>query len=87
MAQSAYRLAAGDGRRQSLRRGYLERLKSQADERVQFKGAIYGDGYWGLQKHAGIARVRFAKWEACTCADRGHGVRKCSPIPGFVREQ
>ena len=34
--------------------GYLERLKSQADERVRFTGAIYGDGYWVLQKHAGI---------------------------------
>ena len=34
--------------------GYLERLKSQADERVKFTGAIYGDGYWALQKHAAI---------------------------------
>jgi glycosyltransferase involved in cell wall biosynthesis len=34
--------------------GYLERLKSEADERVRFTGAIYGDGYWALQKHAAI---------------------------------
>ncbi len=34
--------------------GYLERLKSMGDERVRFTGAIYGDGYWALQKHAGI---------------------------------
>ena len=34
--------------------GYLERLKSQADGRVRFTGAIYGDGYWTLQKHAAI---------------------------------
>jgi glycosyltransferase involved in cell wall biosynthesis len=33
---------------------YLERLKSMGDERVRFPGAIYGDGYWALQKHAGI---------------------------------
>jgi glycosyltransferase involved in cell wall biosynthesis len=41
----------GDNRYDS---GYLERLKHQADERVIFTGAIYGDGYWTLQKHAGI---------------------------------
>lgn len=35
-------------------KGYLERLKQQADERVIFTGAIYGDRYWALQKHAGI---------------------------------
>ncbi len=34
--------------------GYLERLKAMGDERVRFTGAIYGDGYWALQKHAGI---------------------------------
>jgi glycosyltransferase involved in cell wall biosynthesis len=34
--------------------GYLERLKSLGDERVRFTGAIYGDGYWALQKHAGV---------------------------------
>jgi len=33
---------------------YLERLKSLGDERVRFLGAIYDDGYWALQKHAGI---------------------------------
>ncbi len=33
---------------------YLERLKSLGDERVRFMGAIYGDGYWALQKHAGV---------------------------------
>ena len=34
--------------------GYIERLKSLGDERVRFTGAIYGDGYWALQKHAGV---------------------------------
>jgi glycosyltransferase involved in cell wall biosynthesis len=34
--------------------GYVERLKKEADERVIFAGAIYGDSYWALQKHAGI---------------------------------
>jgi glycosyltransferase involved in cell wall biosynthesis len=34
--------------------GYLERMKSLADDRVRFTGAIYGDGYWALQKHAGV---------------------------------
>lgn len=33
---------------------YLEKLRRLADERVVFTGAIYGDGYWSLQKHAGI---------------------------------
>ena len=35
-------------------RGYIERLRSLGDERVRFTGAIYGDGYWTLQKHAGV---------------------------------
>ena len=34
--------------------GYIERLKSLGGDRVRFTGAIYGDGYWALQKHAGI---------------------------------
>ncbi len=34
--------------------GYLARMKSLADERVRFTGAIYDDGYWALQKHAGV---------------------------------
>jgi glycosyltransferase involved in cell wall biosynthesis len=34
--------------------GYIERLRAMGDERVRFTGAIYGDGYWALQKHAGI---------------------------------
>ncbi|MGB7556873.1 MAG: glycosyltransferase [Candidatus Korobacteraceae bacterium] len=34
--------------------GYLARMKSLADERVRFTGAIYGDRYWALQKHAGL---------------------------------
>ena len=34
--------------------GYLQRLEQQSDERVRFLGAIYGDGYWALQKQAGI---------------------------------
>ncbi len=33
---------------------YLQQLKSLGDERVRFMGAIYGDGYWALQKHAGV---------------------------------
>jgi len=35
-------------------RGYIERLRSLGDQRVRFTGAIYGDGYWALQKHAGV---------------------------------
>src|SRR5208283_2704787 len=34
--------------------GYIERLKALGDERVRFTGAIYGDGYWALQQHAGV---------------------------------
>jgi glycosyltransferase involved in cell wall biosynthesis len=34
--------------------GYIDRLKLLGDERVRFTGAVYGDGYWALQKHAGI---------------------------------
>jgi glycosyltransferase involved in cell wall biosynthesis len=34
--------------------GYIGRLKSLGDDRVRFTGAIYGDGYWALQKHAGM---------------------------------
>src|SRR5262249_2245608 len=34
--------------------GYIDRLKALGDDRVRFTGAIYGDGYWALQKHAGI---------------------------------
>ena len=34
--------------------GYVERLKQLADQRVMFPGAIYGDGYWALQKNAGV---------------------------------
>lgn len=33
--------------------GYMDCLKELGDERVVFTGAIYGDGYWALQKHAG----------------------------------
>ncbi len=33
---------------------YLERLKQLADDRVMLLGAIYGDGYWALQKNAGV---------------------------------
>ena len=28
--------------------------RALGDERVRFIGAIYGDGYWALQKHAGV---------------------------------
>ena len=34
--------------------GYIARLKALGDERVRFTGAIYGDGYWALQKHTGV---------------------------------
>ena len=34
--------------------GYIDRLKALGDDRVRFTGAIYGDGYWALQKHAGV---------------------------------
>ena len=33
---------------------YLQRLKRDAGSRVHFTGAIYGDGYWALQKNAGV---------------------------------
>ena len=33
---------------------YLEKLRKLADDRVVFTGAVYGDGYWALQKHAAI---------------------------------
>lgn len=33
---------------------YLDRLKSLADGRVIFTGAIYGDNYWALQRNASI---------------------------------
>jgi glycosyltransferase involved in cell wall biosynthesis len=33
---------------------YLERLRRLADDRVVFTGFVFGDGYWALQKHAGI---------------------------------
>jgi glycosyltransferase involved in cell wall biosynthesis len=41
----------GDNRYDS---GYIDRLKLLGDARVRFTGAVYGDGYWALQKHAGI---------------------------------
>jgi glycosyltransferase involved in cell wall biosynthesis len=33
--------------------GYIARLRDLGDERVLFTGAIYGETYWALQKHAG----------------------------------
>ncbi len=33
---------------------YVEGLKQMADGRVRFPGAIYGNGYWALQRHAGV---------------------------------
>ncbi len=33
---------------------YLEGLRKLADDRVVFTGFVFGDGYWALQKHAGI---------------------------------
>ena len=33
---------------------YPEYLKSIADERVLFTGGVYGEGYWALQKNAGL---------------------------------
>jgi len=44
-------VVVGDNRYDSE---YLERMKRQAGERVIFTGAIYGNGYWALQKHAAI---------------------------------
>jgi glycosyltransferase involved in cell wall biosynthesis len=35
-------------------KSYEVRLRELADQRVLFTGAIYGDGYWSLQKHAGV---------------------------------
>jgi glycosyltransferase involved in cell wall biosynthesis len=34
--------------------GYIERLKSLGDKRVNFTGAIYDGGYWALQANAAI---------------------------------
>ena len=33
---------------------YVERLKSLADRRVIFTGAVYGKSYWGLLRNAGL---------------------------------
>ncbi len=33
---------------------YVQRLKSMADPRVIFTGGVYGEGYWQLQKNAGL---------------------------------
>ncbi len=41
----------GDNRYDSA---YVERLKQLADDRVMFTGGVYGDGYWALQKNAGV---------------------------------
>ena len=45
--------------------GYVERLKQMADDRVMFLGAIYGDGYWALQKTCRQSLCLPAKWAAC----------------------
>jgi glycosyltransferase involved in cell wall biosynthesis len=37
----------------NYRPGYVEQLKSLADERVVFTGAIYDERYWALQQNAG----------------------------------
>jgi glycosyltransferase involved in cell wall biosynthesis len=33
---------------------YVRELRSLADDRVIFTGSVYGDGYWSLQKNAGV---------------------------------
>lgn len=33
---------------------YVRKLRSLADGRVIFTGPVYGDGYWSLQKNAGV---------------------------------
>jgi glycosyltransferase involved in cell wall biosynthesis len=33
---------------------YVRQLQSLADSRVIFTGPVYGDGYWSLQKNAGV---------------------------------
>ncbi len=38
---------------------YVTHLRSIADPRVRFTGAVYGDGYWTLQKGAGIFVTAF----------------------------
>lgn len=38
----------------TYRPAYQEQLHSLADARVIFTGAIYGDGYWALQRNAGM---------------------------------
>ena len=55
LAPCANRLAAGDGWRQcATSRSTCEGLRKLADDRVIFTGIVFGDGYWALQKHAGI---------------------------------
>jgi glycosyltransferase involved in cell wall biosynthesis len=34
---------------------YVKQLRSIADDRVLFPGAIYGEGYWALVKNAGVS--------------------------------
>ncbi|HEV2112867.1 MAG TPA: glycosyltransferase [Terriglobales bacterium] len=36
------------------RPGYVEQLRKLAGDRVIFTGSIYGDGYWELQRNAGL---------------------------------
>ena len=51
----AHRLAAGHGGRQSLSAQItLDSSSRWATSACASPGAIYGDGYWALQKHAGI---------------------------------
>ena len=38
---------------------YVNHLKSIANPRVRFPGAVYGEGYWTLQKNAGIFVTAF----------------------------
>ncbi|MFQ5694466.1 MAG: glycosyltransferase [Terriglobia bacterium] len=51
-ARAGWRLALVGGN--PYRPGYVARLQQTADRRIVFTGPVYGDGYWQLQRHAGL---------------------------------
>lgn len=50
--QTDWKLAMVGGN--PYRPDYVERLRRGPDPRIVFPGPIYGDGYWQLQRHAGV---------------------------------
>ena len=51
-AQTDWKLAMVGGN--PYRPDYVEKLRQTRDPRIAFTGPIYGDGYWQLQKNAGV---------------------------------